>query len=89
MMEQIYGANTFHSVACKCCNGVFFFEENAADAIKAWNTRAERTCEPVRYNGISFRCSVCGSWRIENEIDDCLYSYCPGCGARVIGEWES
>lgn len=49
------------------------------EAIKAWNTRAERTC---RYVGddISGGCSECHGWL------DPACSYCPSCGAKVVGE---
>ena len=48
-----------------------------AEAIAAWNTRAERTCELSRYG----YCSECGTW-----IKDATYTpnYCPNCGAKVI-----
>lgn len=36
--------NTFYSVSCSSCGVVAFHEESEFGAIKAWNTRAERTC---------------------------------------------
>ena len=62
-----------------------------AEAIAAWNTRAERTCKVVQvevdindYNGVTFHterwneCSVC-----ECRFPD-LANYCPNCGAKVL-----
>lgn len=72
-----------------CDNGAHFPERgstaNEGDAIKAWNTRAERTChleripyEPGEYEGM--RCSVCKTVDLEMGVGP----YCPGCGAKVV-----
>ena len=58
-----------------------------AEAIAAWNTRAERTCEVVRsrfedlVDEWCFELS-CGhsAWTSDSEPP----SYCPECGAKVI-----
>ena len=50
-----------------------------AEAVAAWNTRAERTCR-VEYGPFDYSCSECGA-RIENESN-----YCPNCGAKVVEE---
>ena len=60
-----------------------------AEAIEAWNTRAERTCKLwnppfVRAShGVKialYECSECG-FRIE-PVDE--WNYCPNCGAKAI-----
>lgn len=52
-----------------------------ADAIEAWNTRAERTCE-LTLDGTDgcFGCSEC------DENIPPLANYCPNCGAKVVSE---
>lgn len=62
-----------------------------AEAIEAWNTRAERTCRiEGRYgNQYCTRCGeMVGTWDSTSElyIDGNmveLWNYCPNCGARV------
>ena len=59
-----------------------------AEAIEAWNTRAERMCRFLPFRGpisdtdeIGDRkgvCSVCSAYMHEQ------YSYCPNCGAKVV-----
>lgn len=43
--------------------------------LKAWNTRAERTC---KNRGSHMGCSECGWYLNENA------RYCDGCGAKVV-----
>lgn len=55
-----------------------------AQAIEAWNTRAERTCEngmPRSYNYL--KCSLCGSLAYKGSAE---FGYCPNCGAKVVEE---
>lgn len=53
-----------------------------AEAITAWNTRAERTCKDISgKNWWAFECSECGEM-IEQGVPE----YCPSCGAKVVGE---
>lgn len=58
-----------------------------AEAIAAWNTRAERTCECVAEYAKSpidgktivlHRCSAC------HELMRPHMAYCPSCGAKVV-----
>lgn len=72
-------------------------KEALYEAIKAWNTRAERTCHPVRRSGKEFSeedknttlealCSECGDFL--GEAQD-VFSYdrdwfCSNCGAKVV-----
>lgn len=62
-----------------------------AEAIAAWNTRAERTCHNMNKHGYSLRleCSACGYGSITTECrerKDKPQNYCPNCGARVISD---
>ena len=61
----------------------------AWESIKAWNSRAERTCECVAEYAESpidgkkivlHRCSAC------HELMRPHMRYCPNCGARRVGE---
>lgn len=52
-------------------------KDRYVQAISAWNTRAERTCEYIG-DDISGGCSECRGWL------DPACAYCPNCGARVI-----
>lgn len=61
----------------------------AWESIKAWNSRAERTCHweyPQSVNGwVGYMvCSSCGEKYDETVAD--LANYCPNCGARRVGE---
>ena len=55
------------------------FYDTEAEAIEAWNTRAERTCE-LTLDGTDgcFGCSEC----FENIPP--LANYCPNCGRKVV-----
>lgn len=55
-----------------------------AEAIEAWNTRAERTCriyETDHEYEDSVRCSAC---RMTFNRPWDPFKYCPNCGARVV-----
>ena len=70
------------SVSCICC-GAHINTNAAAEAVEAWNTRAEepeRTCGlRSRLTGLyCYECSVCGT----GLHPDCVY--CPECGAKVV-----
>lgn len=47
--------------------------DTEAEAIDAWNTRAERTCQDM-----DGWCSECAKYLMNSG-----YAYCPHCGARV------
>lgn len=77
--ESMHGGNLY-GVMCDCCAGRADVYDTEAEAIEAWNTRAERTCE-LTLDGTDgcFGCSEC----FENIPP--LANYCPNCGAKVIG----
>ena len=64
----------------------------AWESIKAWNTRAERTCHwELEHSGTLYDkwcCSKCGYLFVEPRCDqgytDLEPNYCPNCGARVV-----
>ena len=57
--------------------------DTEAEAIAAWNSRAERTCQNVDdHKTVWFICSVCG---YQQKLSH-TRSYCPNCGARRVGE---
>lgn len=83
-------------------HGAWVIEDTEAEAISAWNTRAERTCHAELNAGRNaVVCSECGSsmllegweemkdWGGNTLINTFkTYPYCPKCGARVISENE-
>jgi hypothetical protein len=67
----------------QCAAKTRLYHENEAGARLAWNRRAESTCHYVYDREIcAWRCSECGG--IEPVGDH--VSYCPDCGAKVVGE---
>lgn len=90
LMEMRYGDGRYSvfGVFCQNDSGAVqhghFIDNYAteAEAVDAWNTRAERTCRIERRDcgdGVAGTyCSECGNHADE---DDC---YCPTCGARVV-----
>ena len=77
---------------CRCGTSTVCFDDGM-QAVAAWNSRDERTCE-LRWldDGFGFspnvKCSSCGVW-LDAHIDDvCICSqfrYCPMCGAKIKG----
>ena len=78
-------AGADYIVFCPGCGASTDRYDTASEAIKAWNTRAERTCEVTEYND-------CGP-----HAEDCtivlscghrtlgyIPNYCPCCGAKVV-----
>ena len=90
------GAGPWH-VVCTECGTIGSPCLSEAEAIEAWNTRAERTCHNVHEyrdsNGVLhcdariFKCSECGFKANDFYGDDeqSFPRYCPNCGARVVG----
>ena len=73
-----------YGVACLCGASMRFFDTEA-EAIAAWNTRAERTCKREKHGrkmdgSWRMRCSECGY-----GIGDKRWNFCPKCGAKVVG----
>lgn len=85
----------YHCVGCESCE-IVISRLSKDDAEAAWNTRAERTCEMVELDDVSWdeyagvadgarRCSLCGALFIRNG-DVPRPNYCPNCGAKVVAE---
>lgn len=99
--EAEYGANSvqgYEYVRCASCKArTWSCYETKEQAAQAWNTRAERTCYPMRRSGKSFSeeekkttldacCSECRGFLGEAwEIFECDRDlFCSGCGAKVV-----
>lgn len=69
-------------VYCTNCGAAGGYRHTEAEAIEAWNARAERTCANVdEYANCGF--FVCGNCGFgENDIE-LTPNYCPNCGARI------
>lgn len=76
------------------CFDHFCEKPTEAEAVEAWNTRAERTCkmetdndelEVIAYSHEdtwAYKCSACDwPFRYDRGIKP---SYCPNCGAKVV-----
>ena len=79
--------NSFIWVAiCKTCGGSTGLLDTEAEAVAAWNTRAERTCKRLVHGmerdrmvaTVSWTCSECGRHMGRD------HNYCPNCGAKVV-----
>lgn len=99
--EKMTSSDGFTSIGCLRCNpvfGVMVQRMTEAEAIAAWNARAERTCKNdkdkwSRLAKYLFVCSECG-WNLADVGNDAidisarLMKRCPFCGARLeeVGE---
>lgn len=76
----------YHKVGCimrEDLENGYFEDADLQTIIRAWNSRAERTCirekRGVKMDGSPrLRCSLCGY-----GIGDKRFNYCPNCGARI------
>ncbi len=69
---------------CLGFSGLGWLYKTEAEAISAWNTRAELgsgTCRDVSANPLRFECSECGGLSIEIAP-----RFCPCCGREVVFE---
>ena len=82
---DMYESKDYYRIGCDdpSCYGYLYnssvFQEKAS-AIKAWNTRVERTCHAVfdDSNWYKWICSECG------QPIDRADNYCFSCGAKVV-----
>ena len=84
----VWLTTTNHKRGCIMRDALAFVAfDTEAEAIAAWNARAERTCrmKPV-YASNALECSECSSYVAtwDAECDVCSINYCPNCGARVV-----
>ena len=73
---------------CLGFSGLGWLYKTEAEAIAAWNTRAERTCR-ADYRGGGYGiggwyCSECGGYMHDDMQQD--MAYCPNCGCKVVSE---
>ena len=92
-VTQLWEPRNSYWAKCKNCHISGTHHNTEAEAIAAWNTRAERTCKFVSSKGSDYPpvCSECG---YELGIYDCAWyeggtygyerNYCPNCGAKVV-----
>lgn len=86
---QSYRIHHEHKSPCPAAyvNGLQFRTE--AEAITAWNARAERTCKSMTDdNAWCFMCSECGKSFPRSQLhlahNHGEINYCPNCGAKVM-----
>lgn len=91
---DVYKAVDAYEVVCLNFGCIIYYADDVwydteSEAIAAWNSRAERTCECVAEYAKSpidgktivlHRCSAC------HELMRPHMAYCPNCGAKVVGE---
>ena len=80
------GGSTHCLIHCDECSARLS-AETEAEAVSAWNRRAERACRVVsakECGGVGYApgCSECG-WQMAGSM---WHNYCPNCGARVLDE---
>lgn len=91
--ESMHGGNLY-GVMCANCAGRSDVYDIEAEAIAAWNSRAERTCkftiednmnETEGMGDVWIECSACHCV-FDFYADEWLMkmSYCPNCGRRCI-----
>lgn len=67
----------------------YFEDADLQAVIRAWNTRAERTCRcTTDDNAWCFACSECGKTFPRSDLhyahNHGEINYCPNCGAKVV-----
>ena len=69
---------------CACGANLLGVWRTEAEAVAAWNTRAERTCRLntafIGYIPAWYECGECKQPMFSK------YRYCPNCGAKVVEE---
>ena len=90
-IHDFFDYTRLYTPRCKCGAGITDVFHTEAEAVAAWNTRAERTChnDSYRLDTSRFKCSECGKggwWKDVADGQDKVPSYCPNCGARVVEE---
>lgn len=78
----VWLTTTNHKRGCIMRDALAFVAfDTEAEAIAAWNSRAERVCQNVDdHKTVWFICSVCGY----PQKLSYTRSYCPQCGAKVV-----
>lgn len=91
-LKIIYHSCESNLIKCMKCEASTCGYDTEEEAIKAWNTRHERTCHMTLkksgpcYDVWYFDC--CEKEWAENRCDNCVVDYpgivCPWCGAKVV-----
>ena len=82
-IEEYTNCCTVECLTYGCVNAAITMQTRD-EAIKAWNTRAERTCHWKRYEPADSWETECGemlTWEPEGYPP-----YCPHCGRKVVDE---
>ena len=73
---------------CLGFSGLGWLYKTEAEAIAAWNSRAERTCKNKSKSVTSFWCSKCDAATSDGFADVggklARFNYCPNCGRKCI-----
>lgn len=85
--ESMYGGYLF-GIMCNDCRSRGDVYDTEAEAIAAWNSRAERTCKSTTDdNAWCFACSECGKSFPRSQLhlahNHGEINYCPNCGKAV------
>ena len=78
--ESMNGGYLF-GIMCNDCRSRGDVYDTEAEAIAAWNSRAERTCNLIEDRGL-LHCSNCGG--VAEKQSWAYWTYCPNCGAKVV-----
>ncbi len=78
---EVYGGTACAVVCQSCqCGASTVCLDDGMQAVEAWNRRADRTCHAVDEE-CTWECDRCG---YVGDSTTHGYSFCPGCGARVV-----
>ena len=86
LIDGKYGYYTFHHDGRAKCPAAYAHNADyatEAEAIEAWNTRAERTTRNAdKYADAGF--FICGNCGFGDGGIEMTPNYCPNCGAKVV-----